>query len=71
MITYQPLPEVIQKRIVAVIAAAKGNKSHAARVFKCSRLTIKAAAAGLPVHPWMEERFTKMIAERDASGKQP
>ena len=71
MITYAPLPEVLRKRIVAVIAAAKGNKSHAARVFGCSRLTIKAAVAGLPVHPWMADRVTKMIAERDEAGKQP
>ena len=71
MIDYQPLPEVLQKRVAAIVANAKGGKSQAARILKCSRLTVKAAAAGLPVHPWMEERLTKLIAERDAAGKVP
>ena len=71
MIDYQSLPADHQKRIVAVIKAKKGNKSAAARVFRCARQTIKSAAAGLPVHPWFAERVAKMIAERDAAGKVP
>jgi hypothetical protein len=70
MINYQPIPEAHQKRIAAVIAA-KGGKSQAARLFDCNRLTIKSAAAGQPVHPWMAEHLAKKIAERDAAGKQP
>ena len=69
MINYMPLPESQQKRIAEVIHA-KG-KSGAARIFKCCRQTIKAAAAGQPVHPWMAERLAKYIAERDAVGKTP
>jgi hypothetical protein len=70
MITYQPIPEEQQRRLAAIFRA-KGGKSQAARIFKCCRQTIKAAASGQPVHPWMAERLTKMIAERDAAGKSP
>ena len=70
MINYQSLPEVLQKRIAAVIAA-KGGKSQAARIFECNRQTIKAAATGAPVHPWMAKHLAEKIAERDAAGKTP
>jgi hypothetical protein len=73
MISYQSLPVVLQKRVVALLAANadKGGKSQVARILKCSRLTIKAAAAGLPVHPWTTDRLAKAFAERDAAGKSP
>jgi hypothetical protein len=70
MINYQPLPENHRNRILAVIAA-KGGKSQAARIFKRARQTIKAASAGLPVHPYVAEQIAAVIAARDAEGKNP
>jgi hypothetical protein len=70
MINYQPIPEAHQKRIAAIIAA-KNGKSQAARIFGCSRQTIKAAAGGLPVHPWSAKELAEKIAARDAAGKNP
>jgi hypothetical protein len=70
MLNYQPLQEAHQKRLVAIVAA-KGGKSQAARLLGCSRLTIKAAMAGQPVHPYTAESLAKKIAERDAAGKSP
>jgi hypothetical protein len=70
MIIYQPLPESHQKRIAAVVAA-KGGKSQAARIFECSRLTIKAVISGQPVHPWTAVKMAEKIAARDAAGKHP
>ena len=70
MIDYQPIPEEQQKRIVEIIQA-KGGKSAAARIFCCARQTIKAAAAGQPVHPWIAQSLAGKIAERDAAGKVP
>ena len=69
MIDYQPLPENHQKRIVAIIAVK--NKSGAARIFGCTRQSIKAAAGGLPVHPYLALRLVQKLAERDAAGKVP
>ena len=71
MIDHQPIPEAHQKRIVALIAAAKGGKSGAARLLKCDRQTVKAAAAGLPVHPYTAGRLAQAIAARDKEGKNP
>jgi len=70
MINYQSLPGAHQARINAVIAA-KGGKSQAARIFGCARQTLKNAAAGLPVHPWIVTSLAQKIAERDAAGKNP
>lgn len=70
MIDCQPLSEEHRNRIAAVITA-KGGKSQAARIFRCSRLTIKAAVAGQPVHPWTAKNFADVIAARDAAGKVP
>lgn len=69
MIDYQPLPENHQRRVAAIIAVK--NKSGAARIFGRARQTIKAAAAGLPVHPWVALKIAKIIDERDAAGKVP
>jgi hypothetical protein len=75
MIDYQPLPEAQQKRIAAVIADKKrgtsGGVSHASRIFKCARQTIKAAAAGQPVHPYIAGKLAEAIAARDKEGKVP
>jgi hypothetical protein len=72
MIDYQPLPEAHQKRIAAVIADKKpGGVSHASRIFKCARQTIKAAAAGQPVHPYIAGKLAEAIAARDKDGKVP
>lgn len=70
MLDYQPLPEAHQKRVQAIIVA-KGGKSAAARLFGVTRQTIKAAANGLPVHPWTAENVAAKIAARDAAGKAP
>ena len=69
MLTYQPLPEAHQRRLAAIVAAK--NKSGAARIFGCCRQTIKAAAGGLPVHPYFAYRVAEMIEKRDAEGKRP
>jgi hypothetical protein len=69
MINYQPLSETHQNRLKAIIAAK--NKSGAARIFECARQTIKSAAGGLPVHPYLALRIAQAIAKRDADGKQP
>ena len=69
MIDYQPIPEAHQRRIAAIIAVK--NKSGTARIFKCARQSIKAAAAGLPVHPYLAIRLAQTIAERDIAGKSP
>lgn len=70
MLNYQPLPEALQRRLAAIVVA-KGGKSQAARLFDCSRMTIKAAIAGQPVHPWTADNVARKIAERDAAGKNP
>jgi hypothetical protein len=69
MIEHRPIPEAQQKRIAALIAL-KG-KSGAARILKRDRQTIKAAAAGLAVHPYIAEQLAAEIAERDRQGKNP
>ena len=69
MLTYQPLPENHQNRLRDIVASK--NKSGAARIFGCCRQTIKAAAGGLPVHPYFALRVAEMLAKRDAEGKQP
>lgn len=71
MINYQPAPEEIQKRVNALISAKPGGKSQVARIFGCSRLTVKACAAGLPLHPYTVESIWKVILARDAAGKRP
>ena len=69
MLTYQPMPENHRHRIKDIIAAK--NVSGAARIFECARQSIKAAAGGLPVHPYLALRLAQAIAKRDAEGKQP
>jgi hypothetical protein len=70
MVNHQPLPETHRNRIAAVIRA-KGGKSQAARIFECSRSSIKTAVEGGNIHPWLADRIAKAIAKRDAEGKQP
>ena len=71
MIDHRPLSEVLQKRITELIATAKGGKSGAARILKRDRQTIKAAAAGLPVHPYIAQKLAEAFAERDRKGQNP
>jgi hypothetical protein len=71
MINYQPAPEAVLKRVQALIAAKPGGKSQVARILGCSRLTVKACAAGLPIHPFTAQRMAEVIAARDAAGKNP
>lgn len=71
MISYQPLPEDLQKRIAALIEAKSGGKSQAARLLGVCRQTVKAAARGLPVHPYIAAKLAEKIAERDREGRRP
>lgn len=70
MINYQPLSEDLQKRVASIIEA-KGGKSQAARLLDVCRQTIKAAAKGLPVHPYVATKLAEKIAERDREGRRP
>ena len=69
MIDHQPIPEAHQKRLKALMAVKK--ISGAARLLGRDRQTIKSAAAGIPVHPFIAGELAKAIAERDKEGKNP
>ena len=75
MTTYHPLPEAHRLRLQEIIADAirkrKGGKSFVARLFGCTRHTIKLAAAGQDVHPWTAKSVAETFAARDAEGKKP